>query len=273
MRTFDVVRVRVRVRGLAVVVAPAMALALALTGCGQAPAAGDGGNVPLGDGGTGGADGALDGARPGEVDGGYLLPDGAVIAADRFVTGVVSFTPGDCAGFGVSAMPQVVEGPPIGGGATQGSTDVVSLGVGGSIVLSFAPNAIVDGPGVDFVVFENAFFIGGNPNDVFAEPAEVSVSDDGTTWTAFPCTTTQAPFGACAGWHPVLSAPGDGVSPVDWPACGGDGFDLADVGLTHARFVRIRDMGGETCPVDPSKKTNNMGFDLDALALINSAAP
>ena len=237
-------------------------------GCGQMPSSGqDGGFVSFGDGGDSGD------AFSGEVDGGFLLPDGGVIAADRFVTGVVSFSPGACSGFGAAEVPRIVQGPPVGGGATAGSTDVVSLGVGGTIVLSFAPNAIVDGPGVDFVVFENAFYIGGNPNDIYAEPAEVSVSDDGTTWQVYPCTATQAPYGACAGWHPVLSSPGSGISPVDYPACGGDGFDLADLGITHARYVRIRDMGSETCSSDPSKQTNTLGFDLDGMAILNAETP
>ena len=54
-------------------------------------------------------------------------------------------------------MPDIVLGPPVGGGALAGSLDVVSLGFSGEIVLCFEPNAIVDGPGADFIVFENAF--------------------------------------------------------------------------------------------------------------------
>ena len=88
------------------------------------------------------------------TDGGYPYA-GGVLAADRFVTSVVDFTPGACAGYGADSMPTVVEGPPYGGGRQAGGLDVVSLGNGGSITLSFAPNGIVDGPGADFVVFEN----------------------------------------------------------------------------------------------------------------------
>ena len=103
-------------------------------GCGQAPATGpDGGFLSFGDAASD-APSSSD-ARPTEVDGGFLLPDGGVIAADRFVTGVVSFTPGDCAGFGATELPGIVEGPPVGAGTSAGSTDVVSLGVGGSVVL------------------------------------------------------------------------------------------------------------------------------------------
>jgi hypothetical protein len=188
----------------------------------------------------------------------------AVSDAGTFVTGVVSFEAGACSGFGASEMPQIVEGPPVGGGTSQGSTDVVSLGVGGSIVLSFAPNAIVDGDGADFVVFENAFDVGGNSTNVYAEPGEVSVSDDGTTWFTYPCTATagKPPYGQCAGVHPVLSPP---YAPTDYPACGGDGFDLHDLGVTHARYVRIVDHSGETC----TPPQNDTGFDLDAIVILH----
>ncbi len=189
--------------------------------------------------------------------------------AGPFVTGVVSFTPGPCAGFGASKMPGVVEGPPVGGGTLQGSTDVVSLGVGGTIVLSFAPNEIVDGPGVDFVVFENPFYAGGDAATDFAEPGEVSVSEDGNSWSTYPCTATAGdpPYGSCAGWHPVLSSPTNGISPLDYPACGGDGFDLADLGVASARYVRIVDHSGETCSGGTSA-----GFDLDAISIIHAQA-
>jgi hypothetical protein len=171
-------------------------------------------------------------------------------------------------------MPTVVEGPPVGGGADQGSTDVVSLGNGGEIVLSFDPNAIVDGDGVDFIVFENPFFIGGNPNDIYAEPGEVSVSDDGVSWTSFPCTqTTQnPPYGMCAGWHPVYSNPDNGISPIDPKTAGGDAFDLADIGVKRARYVRIVDKVIEACPEGGEAPIAN-GFDLDAIAIVNAALP
>lgn len=246
-----------------------LVLASLLTACGS---------TSVTDGPSDAAAGLLDGpveaaTNPARVDGGYPAPDGGTLRADRFVTGVEAFTPGECAGFGAPALPGVVEGPPVGFGAEQGSTNVVSLGRGGSITLSFGANAIVDGPGPDFVVFENAFFVAGDPENIFAEPAEVSVSDDGVTWKTFPCTATSAPYGACAGWHPVYSAPDDAVSPVDYPACGGDAFDLSDVGLSSARLVRIRDMATQECPADPKLRTTNLGFDLDAVAILNAKVP
>jgi hypothetical protein len=225
------------------------------------------------------ASAAGEAGAPARGDAGYPVGDGAIaLAADRFVTAVVSFTPTECTGFGASAMPGIVEGPPVGGGSDHGSTDVVSLGSGGSIVVSFAPNAIVDGPGPDFIVFENPFWIGGNPNDVYAEPGEVSVSDDGTTWTPFACSPTpdaqsatgvSPPYGSCAGWHVVYSAPGNGISPVDPSVAGGDAFDLASIGVAHARYVRIADRTHEDCP-DAGPKPNTNGFDLDAVSIVNA---
>jgi hypothetical protein len=218
------------------------------------PASDDAGVISLGDGGFFDAPEA-DGRKP-TVDGGFEGPDGSVIRADRFIT------------------PGIVEGPPAGGGSNLGSLDVVSLGVNGEIIVGFPPNAIVDGPGVDFIVFENPFYIAGDPTRPNAELGEVSVSDDGVTWKTFPCASkNESPYGACGGWHPIYSAPGNGISPVDPKTAGGDQYDLADVGLAHARFVRIRDIyagaGTIPCPMQPPKPTT-AGFDLDAIAIVHA---
>src|SRR5262249_54942473 len=157
-------------------------------------------------------------------------------------------------------------GPPVGAGDTAGGLDVVSLGIGGEIVVSFEPNAIVDGPGVDLVVFENAFYAAGNPANVAADPGAGSGRDHGVTWTAFPCTATAAPYGACAGWHPVYSNPTNGISPFDTKEAGGDPYDLSAVGVARARFVRIRDKSTLTCSTGPNAPTT-YGFDLDAMAI------
>jgi len=206
------------------------------------------------------------------VDGGYADPSGEVIRADRFVTKVVSFTPGPCAGFGASQMPDIVLGPPVGAGTLKGSFDVVSLGVGGEIVVSFEPNAIVDGPGPDFIVFENAFFAAGNATQPAADPGEVSVSEDGIEWKTYECTPgAQAPYGKCAGWTPVRSAPGNGISPLDPATAGGEAYDLSELGIAKVRFVRIKDKSSGGCEGQP--KPNNIGFDLDAIAILHAETP
>ena len=262
-----------------------VAALLVATACGSNGGRGSGPGGET-DGGSTGVDG------PGSSTGDDASPPEAAVdgegggggVASRFVTSVVDFKPTDCAGFGSQRLPGVVEGPPVGGGTGHGSLDVLSFGSGGSIVVSFAPNAIVDGPGTDFIVFENPFRIGGSSSNVYAEPGEVSVSDDGTTWHTFPCnptfdpgaadgTGTAPPYGACAGWHVVYSTPQNGISPFDPAVAGGDPFDLAQVGLKHARYVRIVDRTDEVCPEAGASKPDNNGFDLDAVAIVHAELP
>lgn len=64
----------------------------------------------------------------------------------------------------------------------------------------------------------------------------------------------------------MYSSPENGISPIDPQVSGGDGFDLHDVGLSRARFVRIRDSGLNRFYGAPSG-----GFDLDAVAVVNAA--
>ena len=188
---------------------------------------------------------------------------------DCFITAVTSFTPGPNAGFGQDRMPDIVYGPPVGTGDLFGSVDVVSLGDQGEIIVELG-HYVVDGPGPDFIVFENPFLIGGDPTNPFAEPGEVSVSEDGKTWSTFPCVgpfecdINGYPYGSCAGWHPIYSNPDNGISPFDPVAAGGDVFDLADIGVKRAKFIRIRDMN-RVCSGPPSA-----GFDLDAISIINA---
>jgi hypothetical protein len=254
------------------VCAVALGCATAAVACSSDPGASGADATPpisLGDGGF--FDARDPDARHVAVDGGFAGPDGSVLRADRFVTNVVSVTYGDCAGFGLTSMPAVVEGPPAGGGALAGSLDVVSLGFKGELVLSFEPNAIVDGPGADFIVFENTFWAGGDPSRPAAELADVSVSEDGVTWKTFPCSPASGPpYGTCAGWRPVYTSPGNEISPVDPSVAGGDPFDLAELGLKTARFVRIRDLGTIECPSNPANKSTTVGFDLDAVALVHA---
>jgi hypothetical protein len=193
-------------------------------------------------------------------------PDAASLCpADRYVSEVVSFAPGEGAGFGADAMPGVVMGPPQGRGDFAGSLDVVSLGAGGEIVLGFSVD-IVDGDGDDFIVFENAFQVPGAPPRYWEELAEVAVSDDGQRWSTFPCDPRgDRPHTHCAGWNPVYASSASGYCASDPRVSGGDGFDLRTVGLRRARFVRIRDL--RTHPPAPP----TTGFDLDAVAVVHAA--
>jgi hypothetical protein len=177
---------------------------------------------------------------------------------------VDAFAPGEGAGWGMDQFPEILYGEPKGEGLQAGSADVLSLGKGGEIVLGFGGNAIVDGDGVDFLVFENAFYVGGDPEKIFKELGEVSVSEDGSSWTPFPCQVEVVPYEGCAGWHPVLANPEEGISAFDPEAAGGDPFDLADIGVAQARLLRIRDLSNFGA-------ADNAGFDLDAVAIVNAA--
>ena len=181
--------------------------------------------------------------------------------ADRFASRVVEVSFGDGQKFGQDQFPDNILGGPRGRGPNQGSLDVVSLGDGGSIVLGFSGAVIVNGPGPDLLVFENPFFIGGDEANPLAELGRVAVSDDGETWFEFPCSASSYPYGSCAGWHPVLANVDDAdAEPFDPAKAGGDPFDLADVGLEQARFVRIVDVEGD-----------DAAFDLDAIAIVHAA--
>lgn len=195
--------------------------------------------------------------------------------------------------FGATNLPGIVLGPPGDSLPTQGSTAVASLGNGGLAVVEWSDVVIEDRPGPDFIVFENAFWVGfvpGSPGDdfeVFVEPAIVSVSADGESWHEFPYdaqalsdavgrTADRALWSrlrGLAGVTPTFT--GDWNVPDDpevWdPAgtggvsgAGGDAFDLADVGLSEARFVRVVD--GETLNGAPGSAE---GFDLDAVVVLH----
>lgn len=218
---------------------------------------------------------------------------------DAHADDVISVQVGAFGGFpSPSFLPGIVIGPPKGTGLLQGGFDVFSLGFGGEIVLRFTNNVIVDGPGVDFTVFENAFMVENGATLVlerpFADPGVVSVSQDGVTWHEFPCTLEldleeDVVYPGCAGVYPVLSNANNPSTPhasvategtildlvgasseplPDPGGAGGDSFDLAEVGLSWARFVRIVDPDFPTG--DPFGPTN-AGFDLDAASAVNSA--
>jgi len=249
--------------------------------------AGDHGGAPSTE--TGDAAGADPGATPdagADASGGAAAEGGAAGAPDavagapaesaggaageacvsRFATSVESFTAGPGPTTGQSDLPQIVLGPPRGGGTSHGSLDVATLGNGGTITLGFAPSVIVDRPGPDFIVFENAFYVSGDPTKPFAELGTVEVSDDGQTFHAFPCTATAYPYGSCAGWHAVLAnADDNAIDPTDPALAGGDAFDLSDLGLTQARFVRITDRVDQTGTAG--------SFDLDAVSIVHASCP
>jgi hypothetical protein len=182
---------------------------------------------------------------------------------DPGIVEVVSFTPGSGAGYGADRLPEIIQGPPDGGKTSEGSLSVLSLGIGGELIVRLGC-AITDGDGVDFVVAENPFLVGAGGN-AFVEPAEIAVSTDGVDFTAFPCTAPDSSVAAddgvdgCAGLAPVAANADNGLAGV-FPDGGGDGFDLGTVGVDGVTFVRLRDRS-------TSGASPNAGFDLDAITI------
>ncbi len=164
-------------------------------------------------------------------------------------------------------------------GQAEGTAfDIVSLGRGGNITLSFNP-PISNGDGYDFAVFENSF------SDNFLELAYVEVSSDGVNFMRFD-----------SGY--LGDTPVDRYGSIDTGLIGGlggkyrqgygDPFDLEvfvnreevlsglfDLGAI--KYVRIVDIIGDGNmhdsfghPIyDPVLTTNSAGFDLDAIAVLN----
>ena len=183
--------------------------------------------------------------------------------SDPYADVVVDFEPATESDFGHDRLPEVVLGPP------GGLSDVASLGCEGEIVLGFDEPGIIDGPGVDLIVFENPF------GPEFPEPGEVAVSEDGLTWQSFPCDPVT--LQGCAGVTPTAALPESGLDPRDPAVAGGDGFDLATLPGAPSKvgFVRIRDRSrayweaqGLAPYCDPGQQGAG-GFDLDAVVAVH----
>ena len=170
---------------------------------------------------------------------------------DPFIDYIVSYIEGDGAGFGQEEYPDIIFGAPLGGGPNSGSLDVLSLGTGGEIIVGFDDWIITDGIGPDLIVFENPF-------TGWVELGEVSASIDGETWHTWVC--DRESWLGCAGITPVLSHPDNCIDARDPVLAGGDAFDLRDLDLDFARYIRIRDVSGEVG-----------GFDLDAISIVNGS--
>ncbi len=221
---------------------------------------------------------------------------GADSTSDCFADRVVSFRPGTYSALpGTNTwQPGIVLGPPGDATPSTGSLSVMSLGHGGQIVLEFADNEIVDGPGPDFIVFENPFFCSPVPQSdvdpwsVNAEPGIVEVSDDGIDFKAFPydASALAQVVNLCSDKSLVQKLVGlmgltpnftgnytvpddplvfDPTAPGGISGHGGDAFDLATVGLTRARFVRITDPNLPIGIPGPSD-----GLDLDTIVALHS---
>ncbi|MDO8519866.1 MAG: hypothetical protein Q7T11_06855 [Deltaproteobacteria bacterium] len=192
-------------------------------------------------------------------------------SADYFLSAndIVTIRYGTNGGFGSHLSPNILYGMP-----RTGGTHVVSIGGGGRISIQWNNFIIADGPGVDFTIFENP--VHSDFYGIFAERARVSVSADGVTYHVFPCDRwdSEEMYEGCAGVWPVNPL----NNPLDPEVSGGDSFDLAQLGLQTAKYLRIDDLN--TCmPDDPTYlaldgsplcwAVGQQGFDLDALAILN----
>ena len=218
---------------------------------------------------------------------------------DPYADVVTAYRPLSAKAYGASKISTNVTGPPDGRStfspATK-ATEVASLGAtigaGGFIELAFTDNIVELGAGEDLTVFENVFFIGGDPNQRFMEAATVSVALFPGEWHRIPCDVLPPADGSTVNTrNPFYYARGiagrnatTGEDPTDPNRSGGDSFNLegalAGTGLTWIRFVRIQstgdawlqdDAGGdlirhENDPgLQPLSGTGSSGFDLDAV--------
>lgn len=215
-----------------------------------------------------------------------------------------------------SRDPSITLGSPRGGGAYLGSTDVVSLHArknldntatapyGGSIILKFDDNMVVNGAGDDFTIFENVFLLRPSeehelPADAvrFMEPAVVAVSQDGKNWKEFPFNYRPSYFesgeinffnpysypSGFAGINPVYSNNGS-PDPTNPAVSGGDFFDLDDLSgtpFTWIQYIRITatgdrwltdgdgDLVRHTDFESALSGAGSSGFDLDAVCAVN----
>jgi hypothetical protein len=213
-------------------------------------------------------------------------------SASSFASEIVSYTPGSNVPAGYDD-PSVSLGSPArstGTGVFDGdvtpfnapyrSSDVVSIGAGGSLVVRFDHPVADDAAnpyGIDLLVFGNAFL--GMDYDtgladgtlVFDEPARISVSQDGVTWfdvggvfadALFPTLgyrDTPGPFSSggtipTSYTQPVNPAltPGDflgadigGVAALYGGSGGGAGIDLSPLGLPWIEYVRVWQPAGD----------------------------
>ncbi len=156
-----------------------------------------------------------------------------------------------------------------GAGPGAGSTDVFSIGFAEGedvLVLAWSDRRLVDGPGVDLVVFENPFVTG--EGRAFMDPAIVEVSPDGTRWVAMPHSyaatdpTTysdlQADWQGFAGITPVLRHADDNpTNPFEPAVAGGDGFDLASLPEADPTTAEIRASGVVAVRITPAATWND----------------
>jgi len=166
------------------------------------------------------------------------------------------------------------------GPASGTSFDIVSLGDGGQITMTFDP-PIQNGEGWDFAVFENAF------NDYILELAYVEVSSNGKDFVRFDSVSlTPDPVSGYGSLDATLinGLAGKYRQGYGTPFNLSDLLDQEDVQsgtidisrITHVRIIDI--VGDGSCfdsqgheIYDPFPTVGSGGFDLDAIGVSNGA--
>ncbi|MHC4993308.1 MAG: hypothetical protein ACYTGC_20260 [Planctomycetota bacterium] len=221
-----------------------------------------------------------------------LLSASATAAAggvgdDPFVDAVEAYEPGTGAAAGYDD-PAAALGPPercTGDGVFPGvvsimnspwlTTEIVSIGEGGSLVLRF-DTPVEDHPdnpfGVDLLIFGNAFFVdgGGGIDGIFADGGLVEVSPDNRRWATIEGVTADGLF-PTQGYldvGPFDETPGlvesDFTLPVN-PA-----FTMTHfLGRSYAEAVKVYAGAGGGTPVDIGPS----GFDQISYVRISSTRP
>jgi hypothetical protein len=166
------------------------------------------------------------------------------------------------------------------GRANGTSYDIVALGRGGRITLTF-DSPIRNGEGWDFAVFENGF------SDDYLELAWVEVSSNGTDFVRFDnVSLTPMPVEGFGTVDPTLvtgfagkyrqgfGTPFDLSDLEEKSAVTGGSVDLSSI--THVRLIDVigdgQSLDSRGNPIyDPFPTTGSAGFDLDGIAVSNGA--
>lgn len=155
----------------------------------------------------------------------------------------------------------------------DGYTDMVTLGRGGEITLTFS-TPIIDGPGWDFATFENSL------NDTFLELGYVEVSSNGISFFRFDnYSNTSDPVSSYGAVAPTnitgyCSKYRQGYgTPFDLNDLAGTaGLDIT--AITHIKIIDIIgdgnyfDSNGNAI-YDPCPTYNSAGLDIDAIGVIH----
>jgi hypothetical protein len=171
-------------------------------------------------------------------------------------------------------------------GQPGGPLDCISLGDGGSAVLTFDFPA-KNGPGADFAVFENGIKEQEAPFQYFLELAYVEVSTNGKRFVRFPAVSNTPAKDQILGFGQLDPTKIHNLA-GKYVANYGTPFDLEDlkdstgINLDSINYIRIIDVAGNIEPkfarYDSKGQVINDpfptefwtgGFDLDAVGLIN----